>query len=189
MATPQHHETFTRFLLERDSRTVHRDLAGDTLREFADADADSIEDPMDRDTHRAVGVGHDEGDWCPGAARSSEAGRETAEPSQVYLGGISPPGPNAGLRSLKALTDTPDPVVYSYLARNPVETAGHKYARHGCCGAPPVCLVVTGVAKTQSMRRCSCPRVSQSSCALSTDFPGVCRSIQASFFQSIGVGQ
>ncbi len=58
------------------SHAGHRALAGDTLREFADADGDSIEDPMDRDTHRAVG--------------------------------ISPPGPNAGLRSLKALTDTPE---------------------------------------------------------------------------------
>ena len=44
------------------SHTGHRALAGDTLREFADADGHSIEDPMDRDTYRAVGVGHDEGE-------------------------------------------------------------------------------------------------------------------------------
>jgi hypothetical protein len=43
------------------SNSGHRALAGDTLRELADADGDSIENPMDRDTHRVVGVGHDEG--------------------------------------------------------------------------------------------------------------------------------
>ena len=58
------------------------------------------------------------------------SGGETSEPSQVYLSGISPPGPNAELRSLKALTDTPDPAAYIYLARNPFETAGHKCVRH-----------------------------------------------------------
>jgi hypothetical protein len=70
------------------------------------------------------------------------------------LGGIFPPGPNAGLRSLKALTDIPDPAAYIYLARTPFETAGHKCVRHGRCAAPPLCLVVgTGVTKTQSKRR------------------------------------
>lgn len=92
------------------SHPGHRALAGDTPREFADADGDSIEDPMDRDTHRAVGVGHGEGEPFGALGRSVQrSGGETSEPSQVYLAGISPLGPNAGLRSLKALTDTPDP--------------------------------------------------------------------------------
>src|SRR5712692_5155235 len=43
---------------------------------------------------------------CGGSVQRS--GGETSEPSQVYLSGISPPGPNAELRSLKAITDTPD---------------------------------------------------------------------------------
>src|SRR5258708_35320886 len=45
----------------------------------------------------------------PWGGSVQRSGGETSEPSQVYLGGISPPGPNAGLRSLKALTDTPRP--------------------------------------------------------------------------------
>ncbi len=66
---------------------------------------------MDRDTHRVVEVGHEEGKPLGARGRLGPAkrGGETAEPSQVYLGGISPPGPNAGLRSLKAFTDTPAP--------------------------------------------------------------------------------
>jgi hypothetical protein len=73
---------------------------------------------MDRDTHRAVGVGHDEGEPFGALGRLGPAKRgETSEPSHVYLGGISPPGPNAGLRSLKALADAPDPAAYIYLAR------------------------------------------------------------------------
>ena len=55
----------------------------------------------------------------PWGGSVQRSGGETSEPSQVYLGGISPPGPNAGLRSLKALTDTPDPAAFIYLARNP----------------------------------------------------------------------
>src|SRR5258706_14173635 len=43
------------------SHSGHRALAGDPLRELADADRDSIEDPMNRDTHRVVEVGHEEG--------------------------------------------------------------------------------------------------------------------------------
>jgi hypothetical protein len=37
-----------------------------------------------------------------------------------HISGL-PPGPNAGLRSLKAITDTPDPAAYIYLQRYLVE--------------------------------------------------------------------
>ena len=71
------------------SHAGHRALAGDTLREFADADGDSIEDPMDRDTHCTAGVGHDEGESFGALGRVGPAKRAgAAEPSQVYSGGI-----------------------------------------------------------------------------------------------------
>jgi hypothetical protein len=84
------------------SHTGHRALTGDTLREFADADGDSIEDPMDRDTHRAVGVGHDEGEPFGALGRLGPAkrGRDVGAIAGV-LGRDLPTRPERGAPQLE----------------------------------------------------------------------------------------
>jgi len=86
----------------------HRALAGDPLRNARGRYGGLHRGPMDRDTHRVVeeggvGGGRPRGGQtlgCPGAAGQREEGGD-AEHRRVYLGGISPPGPNTGLRKLE----------------------------------------------------------------------------------------
>ena len=59
----------------------------------------------------------------------------------MYLVGISPPGPNAGLRSLKALTDTPDPY-YDVSRFSRLERAGAAFPR-ALAQRAGVCVLLT----------------------------------------------
>jgi hypothetical protein len=88
----------------------------------------------------------------------------------VYLGGISPPGPNAGLRSLKALTDTPDPS-YDVSRFSRLERAGAAFPsalaqRAGVCVLLIIYDPVSPAARSRPPRRThtilSTPRRSRS---------------------------
>src|SRR5258707_5799335 len=123
----------------------------------------------------------------PWGGSVQRSGGETSEPSQVYLGGISPPGPNAGLRSLKALTDTPDP--YDDVSRfSRLERAGAAFPRAlaqraGVCVLLSIYDPVSPAARSRPPRRThtipSTPRRSRS----------IVRLVPAAASQRIAVAQ